>query len=64
MTTNTLHEDSNGIQLLLTTLVLVSGPVLKKKNVQFICASGFTTIVGINHKVLFTIIEFRKGIYI
>ena len=53
MTSNTPHED--GIHLSLATLVLVimviiyliSGPVLKKKNVQFIRASGFTMITGV-----------------
>ena len=53
MTTNTPHE--NGIHLSIATLVLVimviiyliSGPVLKKKNIQFIRASGFTMIAGV-----------------
>ena len=52
--TNTQHED-DGIHLSLATLVLVimviiyliSGPVLRKKNIQFIRASGFTMIAGV-----------------
>ena len=55
MTTNTPHEDNDGIHLSLATLVLVimviiyliAGPVLKKKNIQFIRASGFTMIAGV-----------------
>ena len=55
MTTNTPHDNNDGIHLSLATLVLVimviiyliSGPVLKKKNIQFIRASGFTMITGV-----------------